>query len=484
MGMVEEVRARSKRNPAQPANDDFLGFTSSIPFDSRLWKYDIAGSIAHVRGLASAGVITANERMLMINGLRSIAKDIMRGMVAFDPKFEDLHMNIEGLLTNKAGAAGAKLHTGRSRNDQVALDVRLFVREALSEVALEAVGLQEILLKKAKESSAAILPGLTHMQHAQPILLSHHLLAHFWRLKRDIARIFDCYQRTNISPLGSGALAGTSFKIDRNLVAGMLGMDGVTENSMDAVSDRDFVAEAAFTLSLLQIHLSSLSEELVLWSSMEFGYIKLPRQLAGGSSMMPQKLNPDIPELVRGKSGRAIGDLVAVLTLLKSLPLAYNRDLQEDKESLFDVFDTVGASLHALKTFLAEVEFDKARMRKAAEVGLMTATDLADLLTTQGVPFRDAHKTVKGLAKQAEGDDERFLALADDLLSKSLKGLGISGMDYLGIDEAVERRSIDGGTSMSAVTKQIGQADSALQAAKESLSDMRKDISAVDKLLG
>jgi argininosuccinate lyase len=481
---VGEVKARSKRNPARPANDAFLNFTASIHFDSRLWKYDIAGSIAHVHGLASAGVVTVDEQRLMISGLRAIAKDIKSGKVTFDPKLEDIHMNIESLLRSRIGDVGAKLHTGRSRNDQVALDMRLCVRESLSEIATEAVGLQEILLKKAKESTTVIMPGLTHMQHAQPVLLSHHLLAHFWRLQRDIARIVDCYHRTNISPLGSGALAGTSFKIERDLVADKLGMDGITENSMDAVSDRDFVAEAVFTLALLQIHLSSLSEELVFWSSREFGYIKLPKQLASGSSMMPQKLNPDIPELVRGKSGRAVGDLVAILTLLKSLPLAYNRDLQEDKESLFDVIDTAGASLHALKTFLTEVEFDKVRMRKSAEVGLMTATDLADLLTTRGVPFRDAHEIVKELAIEADGDEQRFLALANELISKRIKGEDVPEIDYLSIDNAVERRSIDGGTSKSAMGKQIGHAGSALQATKKSLSEMQKDISAVDALLG
>jgi len=477
------VKARSKRNPAQHASDAFLSFTSSVHFDSRLWRFDIAGSIAHVHGLAGAGVITAKEKQLMIGGLRAIAEDIKHGEVTFDLKLEDIHMNIEDLLRRRIGDAGAKLHTGRSRNDQVALDVRLCVREALSDVATETVGLQEILLKKARDSPTAIIPGLTHMQHAQPILLSHHLLAHFWRLQRDVERMVDCYGRTNISPLGSGALAGTSFRIDRNLVASILGMDGISQNSMDAVSDRDFAAEASFTLALLQIHLSSLSEELVLWSSSEFGYIKLPKQLASGSSMMPQKLNPDIPELVRGKSGRAIGDLVAILTLLKSLPLAYNRDLQEDKESLFDAIDTAGESLHALKIFLAEVEFDKARMRKSAEVGLMTATDLADLLTTRGVPFRDAHEIVKGLAMEAKGDDRRFLSLANQLIQKMMKGEGTIDTDYLTLDKAVERRSIDGGTSNSAVTKQIRRAVSALRASRRLLSVLQKDISTVDRLL-
>ena len=477
------MKARSKRSPAQPANDVFLDFTGSVHFDSRLWKVDIAGSIAHVHGLAAAGVLSASDQRLMIKGLRAIAKDVKSGRVVLDPNLEDIHMNIERILIDRIGEAGGKLHTGRSRNDQVALDMRLYARESLADVATEAIGLQEVLLKRAKESMSVILPGFTHMQHAQPVLLSHHLLAHFWRLQRDISRIVDCYHRTNVSPLGSGALAGTSFKIDRMLVANKLGMTRVTENSMDAVSDRDFVAEAAFTMSLLQVHLSSLSEELVLWSSKEFGYIKLPKGLASGSSMMPQKLNPDLPELVRGKSGRAIGDLVAILTLLKSLPLAYNRDLQEDKESLFDVFDTVRVSLHALINFLAEVGFDKVRMRNSAEVGLMTATDLADFLTKHGAPFRDAHGIVKELAARSEGSDDRFMMLANELVSKKVRGAAFPDIDYLKIENAVERRDIDGGTARSAVVKQIRQADAALKASIDSLAGMMMDVSVIDKLL-
>lgn len=477
------MKVRSKRSPARPASDAFLDFTGSVHFDSRLWKFDIAGSIAHAHSLAAAGVIDKNEQDLMVAGLRDLAGDIGQGRVTFDPRLEDIHINIESLLTARIGKAGAKLHTGRSRNDQVALDLRLLVREALADVVAQTVELQEVLLRRAEESTAVILPGLTHVQHAQPVLLSHHLLAHFWRLQRDAARMVDCYHRTNISPLGSGALAGTSFKIDRDLVARKLGMEGLTENSMDAVSDRDFVAETAFALSLLQIHLSSLSEELVLWSSIEFGYLKLPTHLASGSSMMPQKLNPDIPELVRGKSGRAVGDLVAILTLLKSLPLAYNRDLQEDKETLFDVIDTAGASLRALTKLLAEAEFDKVRMRKAAEVGLMTATDLADFLTMQGAPFRDAHGMVKELAAKSGGDDRKFMALAKDLLAKSAGGLDLPSTALLDVDNAVDRRNIDGGTSKSAVLKQIKQAESGLRETTGALSDMQKDISALDKLL-
>lgn len=481
--MANQAKTRSTRSLVQPANDDFLEFTSSIHFDSRLWKYDIAGSIAHADALASAGVLSGPELKLMITGLRELATAIGQDEVAFDSALEDIHMNIESLLTDKIGDPGAKLHTGRSRNDQVALDGRLLVRDALTEVVDEVLHLQLVLLKQAEGGIEVIMPGYTHVQHAQPVLLAHHLMAHFWRLQRDISRIADCYARTNVCPLGSGALAGTSFKLDRQLVASKLGMRGITENSLDAVSDRDFVAEAAFALSMLQIHLSSLSEELVLWSSWEFGFVKLPKGMAGGSSMMPQKSNPDIPELVRGKSGRAVGDLVAILTLLKSLPLAYNRDLQEDKENLFDVIDTAGASLHALTHFLAEAEFDKGRMRKAAQAGLMTATDLADFLATHGVPFRKAHGVVKDLIAKADGDEKRFAAIANLLISKEMKGRKNSDTNFLQIEKAVERRDIEGGTSRAAVKKQMEKAHRSIESTKKMLGKMRKDLSAIDKLL-
>ncbi len=475
------MKSRSKRSTAQQANDVFLGFTSSVSFDSRLWKYDIAGSIAHANALTSAGVLNRSEGQLVTKGLKDLAKEIDSGTVFFDPSLEDIHMNIETMLTKKIGDAGAKLHTGRSRNDQVALDLRLLVREAICDICIATTELQQTLIKRANQSIETVLPGYTHTQHAQPVLLAHHLMAHFWRLDRDLSRLRDCYRRTNISPLGAGALAGTTFNLDRRQVASSLGMAGITENSMDAVSDRDFVAETAFALSLLQIHLSSLSEELVLWSSEEFGFTKLPKGQAGGSSMMPQKLNPDIPELVRGKSGRALGDLVAILTLLKSLPLAYNRDLQEDKEALFDVLDTAEESLHALTHFLAEIEFDKVRMRKAAEAGLMTATDLADLLASNGIPFRKAHGLAKELAGKSHGDDGKFKELAADLLSD--KGIAASDENYLGIENAVERRGIEGGTSRSAVLRQMEKASERVEAIMESIAKMRKDVSAIDRLL-
>ena len=360
------MKARSVRSKPRSASDEFLSFTGSLHFDKRLWRFDIAGSIAHAHTLVRAGVLTEQEEKLMVSSLRQMAKEFSDGRISPDAQAEDIHMSIEKMLIDRIGQAGGRLHTGRSRNDQVALDMRLMVREATADIVSESVQLLQVLLEKAAKAQAVMMPGYTHMQHAQPVLLSHHLLAHFWRLERDISRLSSCHTRTNISPLGSGALAGTCFNVDRQEAAKLLGMDGVTENSLDAVSDRDFVAETAFAISLLMIHLSSLAEELVLWFSREFGFLKLPKNLSSGSSMMPQKRNPDIPELVRGKSGRAVGDLIAILTLLKSLPLAYNRDLQEDKESLFDAIDTAVASLHALTCFLTEAEFDSVRMRKAA----------------------------------------------------------------------------------------------------------------------
>lgn len=477
------MKSRSVRSRSQHLNEEFLKFTSSIHFDSRLWKYDIAGSIAHAHALAEARVISKAELEQMVSGLRAIAEDIRKGKVDFDAALEDIHMNVEKLLTDRIGPTGAKLHTGRSRNDQVALDARLMTRAALVDIIGECLALQSVLLKKANGATKVIMPGFTHLQHAQPVLLSHHLLAHFWKVQRDVSRLLDCYGRTNVSPLGSGALAGTWFKLDRRLVADMLCTDGVTENSLDAVSDRDFAAEAAFALSLLMIHLSSLCEELVLWSSQEFGYIKLPKALSSGSSMMPQKRNPDIPELVRAKSGRAIGDLIAILTLLKSLPLAYNRDLQEDKENLFDVFDTVGASLHALTTFLAEVEFDRVRMGKAAEVGLMTATDLADFLATKGVPFRTAHGMVKQMAEQAGGDDMKFRAIADKALIEHLEDYSTSDLTFLVPAKAVGRRRTEGGTSSDAVKKQMVKAEAAIKTNKKTVEELRYHISCVDRML-
>jgi argininosuccinate lyase len=482
--MAQRAKPRSARGRPRPANEKFLDFTASVSFDHRLWKHDIAGSIAHAHTLAQAGVVTQLELREMVKGLKRVARGIVSGAISLDAKYEDVHMNIEKHLIDVIGVTGAKLHTGRSRNDQVALDMRLVVREEVLAIVASVIDLEETLLRKAKDESMTIMPGYTHVQHAQPVLLSHHLLAHFWRLQRDSSRLTECYQRANISPLGSGALAGTWSRFDRSIAANMLGMNGVTENSLDAVSDRDFAAEFVFALSLLMVHLSSLSEELVLWSSGEFGFVRLPAHLSGGSSMMPQKCNPDIAELVRGKSGRAIGDLVAILALLKSLPLAYNRDLQEDKENLFDAFDTAETSLHALTTFLAETEFDRARMRKAAEVGLMTATDLADLLTTGGIPFRNAHNIVREIAVEADGDDLVFKELAKEVLRGFSKDLKTSDMSFLSVERTVDRRGSEGGTSKKAVKSQMLKAEAALVRSRQSAEKMKAQISKADMLLG
>ncbi len=478
------MASRSKRNHAQPVNDVFLEFTGSVHFDRRLYRYDAAGSIAHAHTLERAGVLAREEREIIVSSLKGIVQDIGTGKAILRADLEDIHMNIERLLTDEVGAAiGGKIHTGRSRNDQVALDMRLLVRGELAQIISVVFALEDILIRRAREAKGIVLPGYTHMQHAQPVLLAHHLLAHFWRLQRDLERLVDCYKRANLSPLGSGALAGTTFTLDRSIAAKMLRMDGITNNSLDAVSDRDFCAEAAFALSLLMVHLSSICEELVLWSSREFGFITLPEELSSGSSMMPQKRNPDVPELIRGKCGRTVGGLVAILTLLKSLPLAYNRDLQEDKENVFDVFDTVGSSLRALTSFLDQIDFDRVRMRESAEAGLMTATDLADFLTTKGMDFRRAHGVVKEIARQANGDDAAFRELAGSVLRNQLNDFSTSDMNFLSVGKAIERRKVQGGTSKSAVSAQLSKAEAVLAMNDKQIQKMSRQVSAVDELL-
>ena len=438
----------------------------------------------HAHTLERAGVLTHKERAAIVSSLKSIASEIGKGDASLHPELEDIHMNIERLLIEDLGAViGGKLHTGRSRNDQVALDIRLLVREELVNTIASVIHLEETILRRARQAKGILLPGYTHMQHAQPVLLAHHMLAHFWRLNRDLDRLMDCYRRTNVSPLGSGALAGTTFALDRGIAARMLKMDGVTDNSIDAVSDRDFCAESAFALSLIMVHLSSMCEELVLWSSKEFGFISLPESLSSGSSMMPQKRNPDIPELVRGKCGRTVGGLIAILTLLKSLPLAYNRDLQEDKENIFDVFDTVVDSLRALTSFLDEIEFDRVRMRESAEAGLMTATDLADFLTTKGMSFRTAHGAVREIAVRSKGDGAAFRELADVLLRNHLKDYSTADVSFLSVEKAVDRRKVEGGTSKSAVQTQLARAESALASNNKNIERLVRQVSAVDELL-
>ncbi len=369
-------------------------FSESVSFDQRLYRQDIAGSIAHARMLGKVKVLKAEEVDAIVEGLEAIRADIEVGDFVWSSQLEDVHMNIESALTERIGEAGKKLHTGRSRNDQVATDVRLYLRDAIDVLDAGIASLQSALVELALREADTVMPGFTHMQVAQPISFGHHMLAWFEMIARDRARLADCRQRVNILPLGSAALAGTTYPIDRAYVAEQLGFDAVTENSLDAVSDRDFAIEFTAAASILMMHLSRWSEELILWASSAFGFVNLPDRFCTGSSIMPQKKNPDVPELVRGKTGRVYGDLTTLLTLMKGQPLAYNRDNQEDKEPLFDAIDTVTASVRLFAAMLPNIQVNAERCRLAAAQGFSTATDLADYLVRKGLPFRDAHAVV------------------------------------------------------------------------------------------
>ena len=377
------------------ATNEFVEqYTASVDFDQRLYRHDIAGSIAHATMLAHVGVLTDDEANSIKQGLADIEADIERGDFAWSVSLEDVHMNIEARLTDRIGAVGKKLHTGRSRNDQVATDIRLFLREEADTLCDCLLGLQTVLLDLAEREADTIMPGFTHLQTAQPVTFGHHMLAWFEMIERDRQRFVDARKRINVLPLGAAALAGTSYPIDRNYTAGLLGFDGVAENSLDAVSDRDFAIEYCAHGALLMMHLSRFSEELVLWSSAQFDFVDLGDSFCTGSSIMPQKKNPDVPELVRGKSGRVYGNLTALLTLMKSQPLAYNKDNQEDKEPLFDSVDTLLASVRLYTEMLEGLQVKKDVMYEAAARGFSTATDLADYLVRKNVAFRDAHEIV------------------------------------------------------------------------------------------
>lgn len=377
------------------ATDAFVErFTASIGFDYRLYHHDINGSIAHATMLAKVGVLTDDERDQIIAGLEVIRAEVIAGKFNWSVSLEDVHMNIEAVLTQRIGITGKKLHTGRSRNDQVATDIRLYLRDEIDAVAKELTRLQQGLLIVAEREADTIMPGFTHLQTAQPVTFGHHLLAWFEMLQRDYSRLLDCRKRMNQLPLGAAALAGTTYPIDRAYTAQLLGFDAPTENSLDSVSDRDFAIEFSSFASILMMHLSRFSEELVLWTSSQFSFIDLPDRFCTGSSIMPQKKNPDVPELVRGKTGRVYGHLMALLTLMKSQPLAYNKDNQEDKEPLFDAIDTVKDCLRAFADMVPAIQPRKDKMYEAAKRGFSTATDLADYLVRRGVPFRDAHEIV------------------------------------------------------------------------------------------
>ena len=378
----------------QPTDAFVEAFTASVGFDQRLALHDIQGSIAHATMLAKIGVLTEEECAAIISGLAEIRGEIERGDFIWAVELEDVHMNIESRLTQRIGDVGKKLHTGRSRNDQVATDIRLYLRDELDEIGHAILRLQSALLDLAEREADTILPGFTHLQVAQPVSFGHHMLAWFEMLDRDIDRIRDCRKRVNVMPLGSAALAGTTFPLDRHYSASLLGFDRPAANSLDAVSDRDFAIEFTACASLIMMHLSRFSEELILWTSAQFDFIELPDAFCTGSSIMPQKKNPDVPELVRGKSGRVFGHLIGLLTLMKGQPLAYNKDNQEDKEPLFDAIDTVKNSLRAFGDMMPHIIPNAAAMRNAALKGYATATDLADYLVRKGIAFRDAHEIV------------------------------------------------------------------------------------------
>jgi argininosuccinate lyase len=441
------------------STDTFVeSFTASVNFDRRLYRYDIAGSRAHARMLARVGVITDAERDAILNGLDQIEADIEQGHFDWSVALEDVHMNIEARLTALIGEAGKKLHTGRSRNDQVATDLRLYLRDQIHAACAEVQRLQQGLLTLADREADTIMPGFTHLQVAMPVTFGHHMLAWFENLQRDRDRLLDCLKRVNVMPLGAAALAGTSFPIDRFYTAELLGFDTPAENSLDAVSDRDFVIEFCSCAALLLMHLSRFSEELILWSSAQFNFIDLPDRFCTGSSIMPQKKNPDVPELVRGKSGRVAGHLTGLLMLMKAQPLAYNKDNQEDKEPLFDTVDTLLACLRAFADMIPALQVKTANLRIAAASGYSTATDLADYLVRRGVAFRDAHEVV-GMAVRLGIDTERDLAeisLAElQALSPNIEA---DVFEVLTLEGSVAARDHFGGTAPRQVRAAIARA--------------------------
>ncbi|MDN5343940.1 MAG: argininosuccinate lyase [Clostridia bacterium] len=433
-------------------------FHSSISFDQRLYKEDIAGSIAHARMLAAVGLITPAEGETIIKGLEEIRADIAAGRVTFDVGAEDIHMNIEKLLTERIGAAGKKLHTARSRNDQVALDLRLYLKEEIPAVKQLLASLQQVLVDLAAQHLDTVMPGYTHLQKAQPVTLAHHLLAYFEMFHRDQQRLEGCLARVDVMPLGAGALAGTTLPIDREMVARELGFREISANSLDAVADRDFVVEFLAAASLIMMHLSRLAEEIILWSSEEFGFIELDDAYSTGSSMMPQKKNPDVAELVRGKTGRVYGHLIGMLTVLKGLPLAYNKDLQEDKEALFDALDTVKGCLMVFAPMLKTARFRVERMQAGASSGFAAATDVAEYLVRKGLPFREAHAVVGALVLHClqEGRDFQDLSLAEWQSFSPLFAEDI--YTCLPAEACVNGRNLPGGPAPAAVTQAIERA--------------------------
>lgn len=449
---------------ARATDSEVEAFTASVRFDGCLYPYDIQGSQAHARGLQRAGVLTEEECKTLVEGLAQVRARIDAGEAEWDPALEDVHMNIEAMLVAEVGEVGKKLHTGRSRNDQVATDLRLYARAAQAQLDAEAHALQSVLVERAGAEAETLMAGFTHLQSAQPVTLGHHLLAWYEMLKRDRQRLAEAFRRTNALPLGAAALAGSGYPVDRQYVAELLGFDALCDNSLDAVSDRDFAVETCAVLSLLMVHLSRMAEEIVLWASPAFGWVDLPDEYCTGSSLMPQKKNPDALELIRGKSARVCGHLQALLMLMKAQPMAYNRDNQEDKEPLFDSVDTALACLSIMRAVVQAMEFDRERLKAAAAGGYSTATDLADALVARGIAFRDAHHITGQVVAHAA---ERGLTLdALDLKEAQQFSPAIDAelLESLTPERSVAARGLHGGTAPDAVRARATQAQEELAA--------------------
>ncbi len=430
-------------------------YTESISFDKRLWKYDIEGSIAHAKMLAKQGIIPKKDADKIVKGLKEIYKEIESGRFKFREELEDIHMNIESALIKKIGEIGGRLHTARSRNDQVALDIRLYLRAEAREIISLLKGLETVLADMAEKHLGIVMPGYTHLQRAQPVLLSHHLMAYAHMFDRDRARFEDALKRINIMPLGSCALAGTTLPTDRHYVAELLEFDAVSENSMDSVSDRDFSLEFLSCSSILMMHTSRMAEELILWSSEEFSFIELSDAFTTGSSIMPQKKNPDVAELMRGKTGRVYGNLMSLLTTMKGLPLSYNRDMQEDKEPVFDTVDTVKLTLNALFQMLPKIKFNERRLKDTADAAFSTATDIAEYLARKGIPFRTAHEITGKIVRYCIDNNKRLSDLSITEYKSFSDVIGNDIYKFIGTLESVNAKKSYGGTSPEMVKEQI-----------------------------
>ena len=449
---MEKMWAGRTAGKTDKTADDF---NSSIRFDCRMYRQDIKGSMAHAAMLAKQGIITESDAETLIDGLSEILVDLDTGNLEIDPNAEDIHMFVEQVLTSRLGDVGKKLHTARSRNDQVALDIRMYLRDEINEISEMVRGLIEELIRRAAEQKATILPGYTHLQRAQPITFGHHLMAYAMMLLRDYDRLADCKKRMNLSPIGCCALAGTTYDTDRRFEADKLGFDGICLNSLDGVSDRDFCLELMSDLSIMMMHLSRFSEELILWSSWEFHFVELSDAYTTGSSIMPQKKNSDMAELIRGKTGRVYGDLMALLTTLKGLPLAYNKDMQEDKESIFDAVDTVKMCLSVMTPMIATMKVCQENMLKAAQGGFINATDLADYLVRKGLPFRSAYKVSGQIVAYCIEQNKVLETLTLDEYLKFDEHFDNEVYGAIDLKNCVERRVSEGGTSVASVEAQI-----------------------------